>query len=348
MIKLVKPGWKAGKEKRFMDFVKNVGAGKLILLSHVGDLDGVASAKVVNDVIKPGAIRFIDYYELGLELVQELKREGWTKIILTDLYIKNKEFVNELEKFADVLIIDHHPVQTDYNSSKTVFMNAKGYAAAYLTYYLFSKIKNVEKYDWLVACAAVSDFMRMRAKKWISDVYAKYGDKYISSGKGVNEYGVMWGLIDDMSLSIAYFKPKTDRVFSSIGSNFGDIGDLKKYSDAVRSEIGVIERKFEKEKVQFRGGYFFQFECIFPVKSFFITKISMKMKNQTIIVIEKKGENISLSARRQDDKVDLNKFLPKMISGFENSSAGGHKVAAGGNFPSKYLDEFKNRLKNLK
>ena len=347
MINLVKPGWKAGKEKRFLDFVNNIGNARAILLSHVTDLDGVTSAKIVDDVLGPRVIRFLDYDQLNSNLVAELKKEGFTKIVLTDLYIKNIEFVNELEKFAEVLIIDHHPMQIDYNSSRTVFMNAQGYSAAYLCYYLFSKIKDLEKYDWLVACATVSDFMRLRAKKWLNEVYSKYGDTYVSKGKEVKESGVMWELLTNLSLAIAYFKPKTGRVFDSIGPNFGDIGDLRKYSDAVKNEIGVIESKFEKEKEEFSGGYFFQFECIFPIRSLLITEVSMRMKDRIIMILEKKGDFISISARRQDEKVDLNKLLPKLVEGFQNSSAGGHKGAAGATFPSEYLEEFKNRLRNL-
>ena len=78
-----------------------------------------------------------------------------------------------------------------------------------------------------------------------------------------------------------------------------------------------------------------------------INEISRKYENKTIIIGEKKGEYYSFSSRRQDGKIDLNLLTRKLIDGFENSTAGGHIKAAAGDFPLKYLDEFKKRLKNL-
>jgi nanoRNase/pAp phosphatase (c-di-AMP/oligoRNAs hydrolase) len=40
----------------------------------------------------------------------------------------------------------------------------------------------------------------------------------------------------------------------------------------------------------------------------------------------------------------LGEVLKKCIEGFEDSTAGGHDRAAGGDFPKKYLEEFKSRL----
>ena len=346
-VKLVKPKWKAGKERAFMKFISNIGTARSILLSHVQDLDGVVSAKAVMEGIHPNTLKFVDYVDLDMQFIEKLRKEKYGKIILSDLYIKNRELIREMEKFADILIIDHHPVQDDYNSKRTVFMNADGYSAAYLCYYLFSKIRDLKQLEWLVLSASISDFCYTKGKKWISSTYTKYGDNFQLDRGFARKQGIIWDLVMDLSLAISYFKPKTERVYSSIGRNFGDIGDLKKFSDAVRNEINVTMQKFEREKIPFKEGYFFYFECIFPIRSYLSTEISLKMKDKLIIIAEKKGDYVTLSARRQDGKVNLNNLIPKLIKGFENSGAGGHKASVGGNFPAKYLDEFRKRLKNL-
>jgi nanoRNase/pAp phosphatase (c-di-AMP/oligoRNAs hydrolase) len=153
--------------------------------------------------------------------------------------------------------------------------------------------------------------------------------------------------MDTISLSITYFRPKVERVYDSLGKNYREIGDLERYSQAVKHEIDIMVNRFEREKVAIKDGWFFEFECIFNVRSYIISGISLNYTHKTVIIGEKKGESYRFSIRRQDGKVDVNKMARKLVLGFESSSAGGHAVASSGNFPVKYLEEFKKRLKNL-
>src|SRR3989338_2734285 len=134
---------------------------------------------------------------------------------------------------------------------------------------------------------------------------------------------------------------------NSLGQEYGNIGDLEKFSNAVRGEMFVVMKKFENEKTDIRDGYFFEFECVFPMKSLIINKISEKIPKKTVLIGEKKGDYYSITIRRGDGKIDLNLLVRKLLENFENSTAGGHSKAAAGNFPLKYLEEFKKRLKNL-
>jgi single-stranded DNA-specific DHH superfamily exonuclease len=292
-------------------------------------------------------IKFIDYTDLSADIASELRENKITKVILMDLMISNKDFIKKIEEFADVLLIDHHPVSIDFNSNKTVYLNAQRYCAAYIAYYLFSKVYQLEYLDWLIVCASLSDFMYKKNKRWMAEVYRKYNQELIIN-KGVpDKESEMFKLMDKISLAITYFKPRTERVFSSLGRNYGEIGDLERYSQAVRHEIDVMTNRFEKEKIVFKDGLFYEFECIFPIRSYIVSKISLNYPNKTLIIGEKNGESYRFSIRRQDQKVDSNKLARKLIDGFEKSSAGGHVPSAAGNFPVRYLDEFKKRLKNI-
>ena len=172
--RLTKPRFKAGKEKRFSEFIRNIDRkDRVALISHMSDLDGIASAKVVREAVDTNFIKFVDYKDLNDDLIEEIKNFNVTKIIFTDLMIKDAGFFKKIEEFAEILIIDNHPFEVDFNSDKTVFINAKGYCAAYLCYYLFSKIKNIEKLDWLVACACIADFQYFANRKWLQGIYQK-------------------------------------------------------------------------------------------------------------------------------------------------------------------------------
>jgi single-stranded DNA-specific DHH superfamily exonuclease len=175
-----------GQEERVFNFISKIGKNKTALISHI-DLDGIAAAKVVNSVIKFDEIRFVNYGDLNLSLVEDLKKKKIKKIVFTDLYIKDKNFIKNLEEFAEVLILDHH-LSPDWNSNRTVSIRGEeGYSAGYLCYFLFSKIKNLEEWDWLVACSCVSDCCHIKPWEWLSQIYKKYGDKLEHEGSYVRK-----------------------------------------------------------------------------------------------------------------------------------------------------------------
>ena len=163
-----------GSEKRFYDWISGLNEkDKVALLSHV-DSDGVASAKIVNEVVDADILKLVNYEELNDELILRLKSQKIKRLILTDLAMDDMKFVKKAGKEFDVLWIDHHKIMEDVNSDKIVYLNPGGnnlYCAAYLCYYLFSKIQNLEDHDWLVACACLSDFTVYKNRKWMEEIF---------------------------------------------------------------------------------------------------------------------------------------------------------------------------------
>lgn len=336
-----------GKERDFLKFIENISSeDKIALITHT-DLDGIASAKVVEKCLKIDFLKFVDYSYLNSDLISELENNGFNKIILTDIGIDNVEFIKNLEKFAEVLIIDHHEFSEDFNSDKTVFINTQGYCAAFLCYYLFSKIKSIEVLDWVVACACLADFQYKENKEWMKKVYEKYGKKFISSDGGI-KIGKFWRITGDITFSLIYFNNNLRRVYDSVGEGFADVGDLEKYANIIRKEIDKTKKKFWKEKKEIGDICFWKVNLKYRIKSIIINIVSMKYKDRTFIFISRSRDKWTISSRRQDRKVDLPKLLKKLIKGFENAGAGGHIPAAGGYFMDKDLREFEKRVGNLK
>lgn len=351
MIKLVKPEFIAGDEDKFVDFINKINKkDKIAIISHVADLDGVISAKIVNEILNPEIIRFADYHEINKSLALELRKQNVKIVIVTDLMIRDVEFIEEIEKFAKLLIIDHHTFEKDYNSEKTLFFNSDGFCAAYLCYYLFSKIQSLEKYDWLVAAASVSDWTYKKNESWMTVVYEKYKQNYIPDIDGIKKSKI-YDIVLDLSRAIVYFRAKENdvkTVFDKIEcGKFGYISDLEKYAKIVAKEIRRILNNFEKEKILFNDGFYYEFETDFPIKSIISTQLSEEYLNKTIIIASEKGNYLTLSARRQDGKVDTNKLMQELVTGFLDASAGGHFKATGGYILLKDAEEFKKRLKNL-
>lgn len=341
-----------GSEKRFLDFIQGLRkSDKICLISHT-DLDGISAAVVANKVLDADEIKFVNYGELNVELIQQLKQKGFNKLVFTDLFIKEDEFVEGLNTFERVLILDHHDAKDDLNSDKIVFVKVeKGYCAAYLCYEFFRKIQDVSVLDWLVVCASISDFCNVKNSNWIRRVYERYGEVY---DEGMDKIGFrledlesskFYELQWKISLALVYFRHDLNKVFESIGESFADIGNLGKYAEDVQEEIDETLKDFEKQKKEFPGGYYFQFEPKFKVSSLVNNLISQKYPDKTLVFIRRELDGYVISLRRQDSEEDMNMFVRKLLEGFEKSSGGGHVPAAGGYFPAEYILEFKKRLR---
>ncbi len=348
MIELIKPEFVIGNEKRFFEFVSSLNEKeKIALISHT-DLDGIAAAKIANEVLKADIVKFLGYDELNTELVKELKKEKVRRVVFTDLSFPSDEVLREISKFALILVIDHHKTERDYNTDKITFLSAQGFCTGYLCYYLFSKIQDLEKLDWLAACSCISDFMYFSNQMWMSEIFEKYGDKFEVKEGQIRKTGRFWELQARLSLALLYFKDNTKRVYDSIGEKIGDIGDLGKYADEVNEEISKFMKKFEEESEVINGVSFWNVYSKFHVEQILINILSSKYPSRTFMFVSSNENRIKLSARRQDRKVDLPALLKKLLSGFKDSSSGGHIPAAGASFRKEDLEEFKERLREIK
>lgn len=340
-----------GSEKKFFDFIKNLGEkDKIALISHV-DLDGIAAAKIVNEVVDADLIRFLQYDDINDNLAEQLKIDGYNKIIFSDLYVTDELVLKRLEKFAEILILDHHPAVKDWNSAKTTFIKAEnGYCATYLCYDLFRRTKDIEQLDWLVVCACIADFCNIKNKEWIESIFDKYGEKKVHFMKKIGFsyediskskfYKLQW----ELSLAIIYFRENLKEVFDSIGKRFGNLGGLGNCISEVNEEVRETLGRFEREKKGFKDGYVFIFKPKFQISSLVSNIIGPKYSDRNVVIIREKDDSYAVSARRQDGKEDMGIFLRETLSGLENASGGGHRNAAGGHFLKKDLEEFLRRL----
>ncbi len=349
-IELVKPKWIAGSERRFLNFIKGIkDTDKIAIISHT-DADGVISAKVASKVLKNAIVRFAGYNELNEKIVSWVKENKINKVFMCDLSIEDYKFVKQMEKIVKLVIVDHHTFEKDLNNKKTVFLNAHGFCASYLSYYLFSKVQDLEKIDWLVACASVADWAFFDNAEWMDKIYKKYGEKFNAS-ENLIKTGKFWDLEYNISLAILYFKHDLQeglrKIFDNLGEKFGEIGDLEKYSKIVHVEIAKGINDFYINKEDIKDGYFIEFSSQYPIKEVVVNILASKTPNKTFIVAQKGDAGMKVSARRQDGSVNLPELLKKLIVGFEKATAGGHIKAAGTQFPLRYYEEFKKRVKSL-
>src|SRR3989338_6009949 len=336
-VELVVPYWREGNEKGFADFItSSQDAKKIALISHT-DLDGLTSAKVISAVLPPDYIRFVGYNEINLEIVKELVAQKVTHVVFSDLLIENPEVTKELEKSARILIIDHHVLKYKLGSAKTTFLNAEGFCAAYLSYYLFSKVQDISKLDWLVACACLGDWCWRSPGQWLEGVFRKYDERFVADNKEVKK-GKFWEVVEVISKGLIFYYADLKKAYSLIGNSFDELQGLEKASLAVQAEIDRCKNDFEKKKVPIKDGWFYEAKSEYPVKSYIINEVSLdRYPNKTILLGSDRSEGgyYSISARRQDSKFNLAEYLAKTVEGLDGASGGGHPKAAGALFLPK-------------
>lgn len=343
-----RPEFIAGDEQKFLNFISGIKKeDRVALVSHT-DLDGIAAAKIVNSVVDAFIIKFVNYEDMMNDYIaNELKILGINKIILTDLMMKDNIFIKKLEEFAEILLIDHHTFVEDFNSNKTVFINSKEFCTAYICYYLFMKIRDIEWADWIAACASVSDWLYFRNTEWMKKIFEKYYNNFEIINNEIKREGEFWDMQYNLSLAIIYYRGNLRKVFDAIGKHFGDIGELGKCVKEVQDEIDYWKDEFEKKKESILDGYFFEFNPKLGIKAILINIISTRYWDKTLIFVTSKGNYYHVSARRQNGEVDLNKLMLELTQGMENTNAGGHFKAAGAVISAENYEEFKRRVKNM-
>ncbi len=342
-----KPKWIAGNENKFSEFIDSLNEEDLIaIVSHKADLDGIISAKVVSKVVQFSEVFLVDYNDLNKKFITLLKNKGFTKIIITDMNFKNKEDINLIEAFAKLLIIDHHQFKEDFNSEKTVFMNAQGMCAAYLSYSLFSEFKNLKDLEWAVACASLSDWAWKQNGDFLSDVFSEYGDKFVGTEEDVKK-NKFWEFQYSLYLALIYYKNNIMEFYEMFPEKFEEIGILSEHTLEVQKELNEVLIFFDNERKMVNKRIFWEFHGKFSLRELLINIKSHEEKNKTFVICEKSSGIYKCSFRRQDAEEDVSILAQKLVEVFENSGGGGHKAASGCSFPEKFMSEFLERLEKL-
>ena len=123
--------------------------------------------------------------------------------------------------------------------------------------------------------------------------------------------------------------------------------DFYKYKKLMEKEIkkAINEFKHKAEIYNSLDLIFYQIKSKFYIKSIVANTLSKMYPNKTIIIIlDRGGKELFLSARRQDYRIAVNDLLESAIKGLKNANAGGHIPAAGGKILRKDLKKFKENI----
>ncbi len=347
------------KLQGFFSFVGDLAFNDRVAVLHDSDADGVSAAVIVSKAIerirgkKPDFVftQFKRMVSIEPQTVTLLRKKKINKLIVLDLAVDQRpKKVKEIEKFARVMVIDHHKVYHNLSSKKTVFLKAgllskvepSKYATSKLSFDLFSKIVDLSDVAWVACVGLVGDFSVQAWKSFVDKT------------------------LNDSDLSLSQIKSCTELISAVEIIHVEDISDLfevyfasampqdllkskySSYMEKVEKELSRILKEFNQKSEVFQdiGLVFFEFKSRYSIKSYLINHLSTRMlPNKTIVVVEDLGNGIlTLSARRQDFKVRVNDLLENAVKNLNGGIAGGHVPAAGGKIRKQDFPKFKQNI----
>jgi nanoRNase/pAp phosphatase (c-di-AMP/oligoRNAs hydrolase) len=294
----------------------------------------VIASKIIGNV---DYIEFISYTPgLFLSIVDNLKKKKINKVIILDVAIDHEENkLDELKKFAEILVIDHHLLVKDLNSEKIIFLKAKSeLPASYMCYYLFSKIQAIP--SWIPVLGILCDLPQKYTEKNAFQVFNDFN---------LNGKGDLWKEKENLEFAIAYFSKNKKKVYDLLknAKSVDDTGFIK-YSKLVRKEFDRALLMFNKNKEVYGDLVLCYLKLKYPVNEVLINKLSSDFTNKTLIFTRESSGFLSISSRRQDNKINCSDLLKNAVKNIPNSSAGGHFAAAGAKVPINFKDKFKENL----
>jgi single-stranded DNA-specific DHH superfamily exonuclease len=358
---------------RFESWMKGLQLGDKIAVLHHTDPDGISSAVVMNKAIEKIRGKKIDLRinqksdELFIsnESYKQLRAHHINKIIILDMCVD--QFINhskgstlkKIQKFANILILDHHKLYNDVNSKKCILIKPQmlftgidpaSYCCSKLTYDLCMNIIDISEADWIAALGIIGDCAYPSWNEFIHSTLKKY---HIPLTKDILKTRL--GKITELIFYAEAYDSK------KIGQCFEILNTAHIYQDVLKSSLHRYRKTVEQEISYWKSNvvrlayHYPQQELIFdfikpkyPIKAAISTMISYKYPHTTVIIAQDMNNGIiQLSARRRDNKVAVNALLEKATKGLKDAQGGGHATAAGGVLRTKDIFAFKENVLRL-
>ncbi|VVB60957.1 DHHA1 domain protein [uncultured archaeon] len=325
-----------------------------------GITSGVIAAKAVEQLCGKKPSLFLtpapSEVTISRKIIAELQKKKINKVVIVDLNVDQEpESIKKVEKFAQILILDHHTIQNDVNSPKTTMLKPQffskispsKFAASKLVYDMFQRHTNISDLAWLAVIGIYGDMAEDEWKDFISEVRQK--DKItpekIQKAGGLIVYARSF---DEKNGPMKAFK-----VFYS-ATSIDDVLDsgLSKYAEKIEKELAHFIEKRE-QLAQFypeKKLLIYEISPRYNIKSELVNRLSRNFyPGMTCIVIQEKGKIASISARNQTGSVSMNDLMIRATNGIPGASGGGHVQAAGASITDKgkWVEVFLKRIGDL-
>lgn len=344
---------------RFSKFISSITPKDRVAVIHHTDPDGVCSGVIISKVVERLRSKKIDLrinqyhaaHRILDETITQLKKKKINKVITTDLATdEDPANIRKLAKFADILIIDHHPVLHKFPLKNVIVIKSKlisnksPYCASKMCYDLGSLVADVSDLDWLAVVGSIGDIATGPWKRWVSSVFKKYKVKMKK-----NLFDTKFGEISKILSSAETFSHK------NVKECFTVLYSAKSYKSVLKSRLNRFKKKIDAEldyyiknlkKLAYIDGdlIYYEIKPKYNIKSPLSTILGLKYPSKTVFIVDITKNPARISARSQKVKVKVNKILISSMKGIKDAYGGGHAVSSGAVIPKKDYKKFKERL----
>lgn len=327
--------------KRIATFLE----GKRLIVHH-RDGDGITSAALFLRSY-PGAVLALDSPGLGLDLETAIKEEKPDVVVFLDLAIdRYHEQLKELEQQVRLVIIDHHVIDHDLSSDRTIFINPRledphAYlSTSYLVYHLLEALGKPQP-AWIAGIGVISDYAFREGK----DVLAAVEPELVEGDPRSSRLG-QGGKLISAAITVAGERG-AKRVLQLLldATSFSALEDdeqLNAWKTQVEEEITRVVGTFEEKRefIEGKNVAIFELESPLSITSAVSTILGEQHPDLVIVIKRKDDEGWKLSFRNQSGRVNLHEIVSAAAQGI--GTGGGHEKAAGA-FVTDW-DEFKKRF----
>ncbi len=340
--------------KRAVEFLRKIKQKDDVIIIFNNDGDGICSGVLVEKILyeATGKRSYMIAQPMPPEknLLRKIQSTLPTKIILTDMAIDQQpQLVRKLASLSDVLILDHHQLKKNMTSSNVVHYNPRMddprvyQSTSYIAYKICSMIKDMKDSLWVAAVGMVADYDLTCSQ----DVVEEIRKKFDIQGK---LYDSWIGRIADMIEAARSTKTYTcEQMLEIIFSSKSEEEVLKNHAfleayKEVQNEIMVVLTDAETNSEIMDRIMFYNIKSKYNLSSFISTRLSEIYENRLIVVYQKAGSRIKVSARCQKG-MNVGKIMENATEGI--GSGGGHEAAAGATFDVQDWEVFRQNVIKL-
>jgi len=327
-----------------------------ILLAFHNDGDGICSAALMKLFIERYAGASVVLLSQPMPVRKSLSSYVRTtmanKVIFLDLGMdQHPNVVKKIEKDCEVLVIDHHDPLRDLTDEHVLHFNPKlerevYLPTSYLVYELCNPIVNMSDKLWIAIVGIVSDYQVQDLREFLLDCKKVYPEIEPSQPAIFN---TRFGLASEiLGYAKAYRMRCEDLVemlcSSSTLQEFLSNEVLRNAFERVKSEIDAILTQAKSTPPISNRILLFELKTKFALRSIIATKLSIELPRLVVLVYERSGGRVKLSARTQRD-TNLLEFFKREFREIEFKSLGGHRNACGLEMDEEDFAEFVERLR---
>jgi single-stranded DNA-specific DHH superfamily exonuclease len=346
---------------KVVDFLKGIGNRDNVVIIFHNDTDGCCSAALLDLFLQRRTGKEAYIISQPMPTDENLKRKVQTcvpsKIIFLDLAIDQQpDVLKSLAGFSDVLVIDHHKISNRLEHKKITYYNPRlekpdvFKSCSLVTYEFCSKITDMEDVMWLAIVGAIADYDLKDSKSLME----RGKEKYVSL-QNKQPRDSVFGTLSQMIASAKATRTLTSEEIVKILEGIKDPEHFENYEktdklikayEETENELTRVMIDAEKIAQKHPKVIFYQMKSKLNLRATLSTKLSEKFPNRLVIIYEKVGNKIKISARNQNRIYDVAKLLKSAAKGMK-ASAGGHSAAGGGTVLEKDWETFKERLISL-